>query len=328
MIRNRTVNPVIRIVHIFIAYSQGVDVQFISLQSTSGVCSFVTKPVSGTFLASIQGLWQGAVGFQYTLALYSVELNNLAVDEDQYENLVSSLAFSLTDGFGAATAVNNLAINLIILMAGIISTNVNDNLQVIQFTGNPSIVFNRQTLESYLVMRTDVNHTFQCDATTNTVFDTSTATFILQYNYEQFINYDCQAALAPFTVQTSDQVITSFSQFSVSIDMRSFVTAFAVNVGILDTNFLEPILPSSTISLNELFFTCDDHGEFTVRQVYDTRYPNMKPIMCIYTSHYPTDDNSDNEKFVFCLLEIGYGFWLPVFNHDGNSYTEPSYCDW
>jgi hypothetical protein len=46
------------------------------------------------------------------------------------------------------------------------------------------------------------------------------------------------------------------------IDMASFMTAFSVNVGILTTYYLEPILPSATIPISDLEF---EHNNVWVR---------------------------------------------------------------
>jgi hypothetical protein len=47
------------------------------------------------------------------------------------------------------------------------------------------------------------------------------------------------------------------------IDMASFMTAFSVNVGILTTYYLEPILPSATIPISDLEF---EHNNVWVRE--------------------------------------------------------------
>lgn len=52
----------------------------------------------------------------------------------------------------------------------------------------------------------------------------------------------------------------------------------------------------------------------------DPRYPGMKPIPCLQPA-------GSNPKRRLCAMIVGQVYVLPVFNHAGDSYSEPHTCN-
>jgi hypothetical protein len=60
--------------------------------------------------------------------------------------------------------------------------------------------------------------------------------------------------------------------------------------------------------------------QYLVEQLYDIRYPGMVPILCVNV--YNTNAR------LFCLIEMENSFFLPLFNHVGDGFSSPNYCNW
>jgi hypothetical protein len=115
-----------------------------------------------------------------------------------------------------------------------------------------------------------------CETPGMVVFNTATSTFESSFPYLEFVQ-NCSSVLNAQLLQYNP--IATYSYLSkhcchpfmrcvwkviwsdigaglleFNVDMQSFMTAYAVNTGILSAGYLEVILPSSTISLSDLEF--------------------------------------------------------------------------
>ena len=55
-------------------YDTGTNSRFISLDPTSGVCSEISKAVTGDYVGDTNGIWVGQDGFDYSAAIYAIGL--------------------------------------------------------------------------------------------------------------------------------------------------------------------------------------------------------------------------------------------------------------
>jgi hypothetical protein len=105
-------------------------------------------------------------------------------------------------------------------------------------------------------------------------------------------------------------VISSPERFVVSYDIRTLVTAMAVNLEIIDVTDITEI-PSFRQEL--------DLGGLTVgyRSYYDPKYAGMKPVKCVFLPGQQP----------ICVMDIGNTVAFPVFNHLGADSQSPELCD-
>lgn len=301
--------------NICVVYQDDINARYISLYNGES-CSSVPKTLTGTFLASTQGLWEGQVGFDYNQALYSFQFTNASFTLSQYQLYIQNISSSLPD-----LSNFTLAITLIYLMSAVYASDSNNNAQFAQMTGDPSIIFNRQYIGPYMLMAnsSEGGPYLNCSARyLQPQFWQSEATFHVEYDYNDFISSgsSCNAVLN--VVQFFGEIFPNQQTVTVDLDMVSFSTVFAMNIGLLTLDYLEAVLPVD----GEVIYI-NFHGiRYTYVQAYDIRYPGMDPIGCIINY------NVHPAQMFFCVLEVGSTFVLPLINSAGNSYNAPEYCSW
>jgi hypothetical protein len=275
--------------------------KFLSLSNNAGSCSSVSKVVDSQFMADMNGNWEGNVDFEYLSAIYAGQLNNFNDNEIAFEELLQK-AFDVIDEIGKQSLSLDLAENLVIWMAASIRVFSDNQVQTLQFTGDPKIVFNAQYIHSVLS-----NEQGKCDVAPTASYDRSVGVFTISYPIDKYLaSPACMSIVDPYHFG-----YTGFGpEFTIRIDMQSAVTAIGVNTGIVQLSDLElvPNTQSSFIS----------HGIFYFAHYYFyPRYPGMTPLQCV---------NSTSDQ-VICAISFGAVYAYPIFNHLGASFTSPQYCD-
>lgn len=181
--------------------------------------------------------------------------------------------------------------------------------QYFRFTGDPSIVFDRETHRAGFG-----NAHADCPLQSVASFDRSVAELKVRYDYNSLSNNEnCTGALNPMEIGLT---VDANSVFETYFDSQSLVVATAVNAGLLDVRTLSRLMWTSDGDFVRNNITYSD-GVF-----YDSRFPGMFPIFCVYSNPARDDAVSD-----FCLViwnELAYGF--PLFTEFGANGTFPQPC--
>jgi hypothetical protein len=185
-------------------------------------------------------------------------------------------------------------------------------LQYLQMTGDPSQVFDLSYTQGHLM-----NQNGYCGIDSYASFDQANAMLSADLNYTEFIHTStCNTIVNPLSFgyfPTVDQ-----NNFLLSLDVLSFSTAMAVNLGIL----LIADLGIASSSFYEFEF---QNTTYLTGQYFDTRYPSMNTIVCIQNmTAFPAGSKGVQ---AMCMYLLGQTLALPVFNHFGQSKVEPVYCD-
>ncbi len=326
-----------------INYENSVNQAFISIDFSSGTCNSVPIAVSGTFLADDKGNWVGTPDFVYSSAIYSLSLNNFQVQsQQQYVDMMDTFNDTL---YNISTISKNqdLTSNLIIWMAFQRYYSVNDpnnilgytkagsgQLQSLQMTGLPTQVFNLNYEQGTIGSARGY-----CNiATSGTYFDQANAELFITYPHDSYAKSTICEAASPATslgyVQTFDENV-----FSIKVDVRSFVTAVAVNLKLL-------ALDNLAISNTKIQNFTTANTTFELGQYYDIRYPEMDPILCVRNTtqfdeaalqelykRYQNGASMSNITIPFstlCFYGVGNTVTLPIFNHFGTSKSVPKRC--
>jgi len=112
-----------------------------------------------------------------------------------------------------------------------------------------------------------------------------------------------------------------YNQLTYILDVHTFTIAMSIN---LDYNSVDDL--SYVVNPKEIQFYF--HGEqYTIKEHSDDRY-DMKNIYCLMAN---SSDSSNHKvkEFVtkLCFINIWHALTLPIFNHIGNSFIQPEYCD-
>jgi hypothetical protein len=302
------------------SYEAAINQQYISLTDSGGYCSTVSISVSGSYLGDSGGNWQGSPDFVYAFGKYELSLSNFEGTELQYTTMMNFFNQVLVD-LGNQGQNESLPFNLARWSSFIRYYAVQDptltnfssigygQLQYIQLAGSPETIFNLEFQQ--IVFGSASGY---CGVTGYTQFDFANARAYTGLNYTNFaLSPTCLACGIPNSLGYSS--VLDDSIFMVDMDVRSFMTAFSVNTGILNINSL--YRTGSQIYNFEF-----DNVSYVAGQYYDIRYSAMKPVLCMYN----ITEAPPNILSTVCFYLIGSTLAYPVFNHFGTDISNPIYC--
>jgi hypothetical protein len=202
---------------IITGYNRQMSVHFISLSSSDGDCKPVKTLNTGSYLASSNGYWTGNDGYSSSRALYSLQLLNFKKTDEEYHEIMSSIRAELND-LGQSALTSDAGINIMRWMSWeIYSTNY-----IFQFTGEPTIIFDRKYMEQGL---SSING--KCSLQTQNDFDPANHKIIAEYSYEEFTNEEnCSKAATPSTLGYNK--FYNQDNFKLEYDLYSIITCVAV----------------------------------------------------------------------------------------------------
>ena len=141
------------ILFFYLSFIQNQNAVYISLSNNSGNCENVSKPLTGTFLVSTDGIWESSRGFLYSKAIYNYQFVDLLVTNDQFQTLILN-QFSLTNIIKIMNK-SDIGTNLLIWMQYKKQISINNKLQSFHFPSSPPtlcIIINTLIHHSYLTL--------------------------------------------------------------------------------------------------------------------------------------------------------------------------------
>jgi hypothetical protein len=253
-------------------YQSGVTSQFVSMSNNAGSCSYVPRSMSGTFLGTQTGIWNGQVNFTYNLALFEFQFTNyigtdsdFAADMDvAYQELIPQTGFMNN---------SNLGVNLVFLQAAALIFNVGGSYQIMAFSPSPGYVYNRE----YIFTAFSTKAAGNCPYAMTSLMDSSTAEMATDVDVAYF-QQNCSDANINWGAM-GWQNYTNGDVFTMIWDYHSFVTALALNLGFRTLDTMELVQVPSIIEEYLVF----EHNGITYRddQYFDPGQPGMAPIQCI-----------------------------------------------
>lgn len=281
-------------------YESAVRTKFLSPvgSGNSRYCEDVAISNTGTFLATQTGTWQGSPFFAYSNATYQINLVNVQMNEEQFSRSMNQFYAQLQD-VGRITKRQNLGVNLLYWMSWV---QVGENLERFSMTGTPLMVFQREH-----TVGTISNRLYDCNATSRGSFDPSTGIIGVSYSLDSYQNNPMCAGNGNLSSYGWSAIANS-GTFDLEFDIRSLVTAVAVNLGVVD--------PLTQLQLvDSVYYPVDGENYFSATFV-DPRYPGMAPVSCLFRNNIP-----------YCLINVGFMYGIPVFNHIGENLMFPHACN-
>lgn len=201
-------------------YRQLTTKEFITPNSNDGDCHSVLRSVDAVYLGDRLGMWSGDSLFQYSNALYQVNLRKFRETTKSYSSKMSIVGYEL-DLIGQSSYHRNLAGNIAYWVAW--QTQLPDTSSTFHMLGSPTIIFDRQ-LRFGLIS----NVKGECLVHRQTTFDRANSYFELTYDVSEFEASEiCSSAADPEFMGYN--AAYDFNAFSLQLDVRAFVTAFAVS---------------------------------------------------------------------------------------------------
>lgn len=277
---------------VFLAPINGVD-------STS-VCQEILSPVTGKFLGTEKGIWEGSEGFQFSEATYVITASNWRLPQKRYAYLMGELYQGLSI-MGNLSSSSDLGMNLIVWFSFTGIPDLFNPVNRFYFTGDPSVALAKQIVFGTLSSVAGECHLPNQYAT----FDKANGKLILSMPYNEYINNTkCMAAADPFILGYNP--FATVNNFELNIDVYALVTAIAVNLGILPF----PVLVEIAAKRANLQFT---GKSFVLSEFYNPKFYGMTPILCLVNAT--------------CGLRIGPSIIaIPFFHHLGMDFNSPKRC--
>jgi hypothetical protein len=214
------------IIIVLSTYNENIAQVYLSPNFIEGQCDVVSTSVSGTYLADSNGNWQSSSAFKPTEAVYSFTTQDLVASDVTYYNILTSLNDAIT--FEAMIMPNNTLTGNIIIWTSWMSSFVSDGtLQYFNLYGDPGVIFNRQYL-----LGTISNVDADCNSSSVVTFSQSDYLVTLTYGYNEFTSEpSCSNVVSP--EQLGYDPLYDGDSITMTLDMRSFVTAIAINEGVM-----------------------------------------------------------------------------------------------
>eukprot|EP01033_Poteriospumella_lacustris_P004000 gene4000-2851_t len=272
-----------------------------SIDADSELCDDVVISHTGVYLLSSDGYWEGDDSFSYSNAKYVSRFKNARMSVAEYEAYIDTRQSLMIDSLSSMSTQNDLALNLLYWMSYVL---VDSGSQTDRFYMNadPSIIFDRELTAGGLT-----NQYYDCRDEASTSYDRANSLLKVTFDIESFNAGACKNITHALHLGYAENV--SPTDFKISVDVRSLITAVAVNRNVMSVSDLQMIEDSSQV-------TPVNNETYVFARYVDPRYPGMRSIYC-----------SSNTTFSFCFLVFGNTLAIPLFSHRGSSAREPIMCD-
>lgn len=250
------------------SYQSNINTIYLSPTENSGQCETVQRPLTGVFLADTRGLWESSPFFDTSKAIYQFHFQNISVNDTYWTTMIEMLNVSLQD-VGRLMVSQTIDMNIVYWTAWAGFFNVGEARQFFNFYSDVGVVFNREYIHGAI---SSVN--YDCTATSISSYDVGSYELSMTYSYAEYISTPgCAATLDPFHVGFAP--LYNGDNFVLSYDVRSLVTALAINYRIIDRHSLRPML-------GFIYDYVYHNITYISAQFYNTRYPGkMRVCLCL-----------------------------------------------
>lgn len=270
----------------------------------SPYCELIPQTNSGEFLGTFYGVWEGNPKFVYSSAVYRVSLTSYTATQEQYQASMDKI-YSGLQYLGAAMRKSDLSKNVMVWMS-LVFANSSAAAQRFSLAGTPDSVFNRQFFDADIG-----NVNGRCNATSVTTYDRSSHIVRTKFNVVDFM-------ADPVCSETMDidrigyNYLIKPDTFEIKFDMRTLITAAAINYGLLAVRSLAVVMDK------KLSFDVNSNT-YEMYWTYDPKYPGMDPIFCTAPGAY-------GFSHPLCVMNIADTLVYPFLLHTGKNLSYPTPC--
>ena len=283
----------------------------------------MARGLTGSYLASEDGYWSGQDGYSISKALYAFTFSNYTASSEEFLQLFNSWGEAEQKlNLVGRSQKQTLAVNLILLQSTIWTLATGSNIQVARYTAHPAFIYSREL--SYISFSSSGG---QCWYPRHVSMDQTTAVMTVDSIDISAFNKTC-GSVALFEEMGYSSTFNG-NYFSLKFDMRSVVTALALNFRFLTWDHLS--LVDNNADIAEIQFVYGDF-KYYARQYFDDKFVGMNPIYCVSKSLLFETENES--IFQFCLIRLSATFAMPLTNSLGDvsdldeDNIMPMYCDW
>ncbi len=278
------------------------------------------------------GLWEGKNNFAFYASPFRFQFTDFEVTSATGFKAMMINYKQAINNIGNFAQTQPLVVNLVLWMSYIHYYYVEDpsntsyaiigadNLQYVEFSGEPSIVFKTSYQQAVASGYKGI-----CNSSAlSTTYSQANALFRVSLKHatlDSLIQQSDACAIALNRNMFSTSWGNLDTDYNIELDVRSFTTALAVNMGILDLT----ILGKSHVQSSYITF---ENQMYEVNEYFDARVHLMEPILCVtdvvWTNarHNATNITMND----LCFTRYGDTIFLPILNHIGSSLSKPVEC--
>ena len=277
-------------------------------------CQDIPSAITTSYIVDSSGRYSGLVGFNYNATLYNIEFNNLKVTTAEYASLMQQVRQSYVELIGQNAATSTLNLNIVMWLSSkyVFKDSSGSSLNIFSFEADVATVFyNSASIPITFFMQ---SRDKQCTAARYANFDRSSYLLSVSFNA---IEYNQSAACNDIVdlrtlygtgfinIITLETYPALNQKTNTYFDMRSYLTALAINLDVFSTEFCAGDLFNCLESTQDP--TSGDG--YTIYYLIDPRYIGMTPLGCI---------QMDGSTQYICSVRFGGTFGLPVLNMLGS----------
>lgn len=233
---------------------------------TKALCERIPASITANYMFTKDGIFEGNTDFVYAEAFGRIQLVSYVSEGDSlYEDSIESI-YEGINVFGSFLSSLDLASVLLIYMTLTLSDSANSGTRV-TLTASPLNVFNRKYKHTSIG---NVNGT--CNVESKTMYDMNTGVVTVSYPYAEF-SADAMCSSIADGFNLGYDSLTTPTNLEISVDTRTVITAYAVNIGLL---YLEQLIPIPGTETDYYY------GEevLTTNDYYNPSFPGMTPLSC------------------------------------------------
>ncbi len=324
--------------YLYVNFNSYYNNPLVSLSYNAERCDTVPIVVRDTFLADANGNWEGSNNFSYADASYSFTFSNFEIkDKSEYKRMMATYYASMSE-LSPIAKQQDLAMNMALWnsylrfysLSAPWKTNFTDigkgTLQNFRFSATPSVTYSRASYGFVLGSSPTVSNSavsVNCNTSYSMSYEKASGVYRVSYPMSSLeANEACWNSLP--AILTSSTLRNSFL-LNMELDVNSFSTAVAVNMGFEGLDQLIPV----TAEADVIEFEGSTH---IGQQFVDIRYPEMTPIYCVLKVDGMVDGDltyalSSNISDPLCMITYQQGVYIPLTNHMGNSFEKVEACD-
>lgn len=245
-----------------VGFLQRSNETYISTDPNAGDCVEVGRALTGTFLASTSGVWEGSQDFKYHEALYSFRFTDLIVTSDEFRTMITK-DFNLSP-LKNFMVMHDMPSNLIAYTNFVDSVVVKGKAQTMTLAISPNEVFNRNYRSGYAY---NINATY-CYAD-GILYDGASTSYVFLFG-KKANNQNC-VHLTNYVVNYQSKMVSNFGIFRM--DLNTFAAAMAVNLKLLTLAQFEIVEDMGIFDLGGM--------QLQATRVHNPRFPKMSPVACV-----------------------------------------------
>lgn len=295
--------------------------KYISLDPNSGRCRYLPIPLTGRYKLDDKGNWEGTVNFEAARARYVLEFNSFQADSVEAYSLFMDRVEEEVIKLGEESKNNDVSMNLALWSNHALKLEIDDTVQYFRLSGDVSAIFNRNYMYGVVGHRSG-----DCDVKSEVLFDPNLSQYTFKYSFNDYNSSStCIDSLDPTFLGYNPQM--NGDDFNFRIDMRTIMTAYALNLNLAAIDILIQVYDSD---FDDKIVTYNG-DTYSIFMGIDPKYLGMQPVYCLIPISRTLQASYNFDQL--CLAKIVDTYVLPHLNHFGVSSTNnynpyiPKPCD-